>query len=224
MTIFIPGFPGFSGSSNHLAAAAGEFEPQRQSNWILTIENIEGSELVTLALEAHQAPSLSVGDGQVNFLNERRFIAGRFMPDTTPLVVKDMADIDVANVLYKWWTSVHNPVTGKIGLARNYKKRAALTLFAPEGSFGRVWVYDGIFPIAANFGNLSMSSEDVVMVELTLRYDRAIYAGSVTGTDGVLGAIQDVGSLLNSVGSALGAIGNVTQGISGALGSVGGLF
>lgn len=161
---------------DHLAAAGGSFEPQRQNNWLLSVGGLAGDRSIQLGLEASSLPSVAVEEVELNFLNIRRYVAGKAVYDTIPLVLKDMVDAGVASALKTWSEQVFNPFTHKIGLARDYKKQADLILFAPDGTLTRTWSLIGAFPLSVNYGTLDMSSSDKVLIEGVIRYDRALAA------------------------------------------------
>lgn len=215
-SIQVPGFPLVPGVGDHLAAAAGEFEPQRASNFTLLIDGISGSDLLQLSLDALAAPSMSVEEIALPFDNENRYVAGRALYDTTPMVVKDMVDVGSADAIWAWYTQVYDPTTHKIGLARDYKKTATLVMYSPEGSFSRQWIYFGMFPTAVNWGGYAKGTSDYVKLEITLRYDRCVYGGSSRDA-GIGGLIGNISNIIGNIGGGLGAA-------QRALGSLGGLF
>lgn len=172
MSINIPGFEGLGGLGDHLAAGGGAFEPQRQNNFFLIIP-IDNDVPIQLALESSSLPSVSTPAVELDFFNVKRYVAGKPIYDTIPLVVKDMVDIPVADGIKGWHEQVYNPATHKIGLARFYKKRVEIVLVSPDGTFQRTWTLYGCWPESVNYGDLDMSSSEKVLIQATLRYDYA---------------------------------------------------
>lgn len=211
MGINDPNFPlGIVG--DHLASAAGGWEPQRTYNWLFVVSGIGsaggfgasasvggslsggignagafagatasagvsagagGGGVIELALDSSSLPTHGVEEIELPYLNERRYVAGRAMYEAIPLVVKDMVDIGVATACKAWFGQVHNSSTHKVGLARDYKKTADILLISPEGSLIRTWRLYGCWPTAVNYGELDMNSNDVVRIQMNLRFDRA---------------------------------------------------
>jgi hypothetical protein len=184
---------------NNLSAAAigaehGQFEPQRTNNWFIeiyldalisqaasfgaggfpTLAGMSNVDTLKLSLQAAFNPSSAKEDIQVPYLNEVIFFAGRRMVDPGSIELIDYVDKSTADIVYAWDTMTHDYVTGQVGLARNYKKRACIINFAPDGSFQRYWWLQGCWPQAVNYagGGLNMASSEPVKIALTLRYDR----------------------------------------------------
>lgn len=176
-------------SANHLAPSKGFFEPQRSYNWSLEIalDNAGDQILIMQGLEAFSAPNESSEEIPLHYGNETRWVSGKASFAAPELTLKDFVDQGVANAVIKWRREVYNAETGSVGLARNYKKSADLTLMAPDQSSVRIWKLKGIWPTAVHYGDLNMTSSSNVLIRVSLRYDRAI-PGSNLSTD--LGGIN----------------------------------
>lgn len=163
-------------TANHLAPSKGFFEPQRTYNWSLEIalDNAGDQILIMQGLESFAAPEESNDEITLNYGNEKRYVAGQAAFSTAELVLKDFVDMGVANAIIKWRRQVYNAETGSVGLARDYKKNADLTLMAPNQSVVRIWKLQGIWPSKVHYGDLNMATNGNVLVKVTLRYDRAI--------------------------------------------------
>jgi hypothetical protein len=169
-------------SANHLAPAKGFFEPQRTYNWSLEVALDDAGDqiLIMQGLESFSAPTEGNDEITLEYANERRYVAGKAVYQTSDLVLKDFVDMGVANAVIKWRRQVYNPETGSIGLARDYKKNADLTLMAPNQSVVRIWKLFGIWPLSVSYGDLNMTTSDKVLVKATLRYDRAVPGANLT--------------------------------------------
>jgi hypothetical protein len=171
-------------SAQHLAPAQGFFEPQRSYNWSLEIALDDAGDqiLIMQGLDSFSAPTESNEELALHYGNEVRYVAGKASFQAASLTLKDFVDMGVANAIIKWRRRVYNAESGSIGLARDYKKAADLTLMAPNQSATRIWKLQGVWPTEVSYGDLSMSSSSLVMVKVNLRYDRAI-PGSNLGQD-----------------------------------------
>lgn len=169
-------------SANHLAPAKGFFCPQLQSNFSLEIALDDAGDqmLIMQGLESFDAPTESSQEITLDYANEQRFVAGKTQYHTSELKLKDFVDMGVANAVIKWRRQVYNPESGSVGLPRDYKKSADLTLSAPNGSAIRIWKLFGVWPQSVHYGTLSMTSNDKVLISVTLRYDRAVPGSNLT--------------------------------------------
>jgi len=196
--------------ATNLAQAYGVFEPQRQHNWDFSIaSNLYGSEehdIISLSLATGFLPRVSNEEVAIPYGNEYVFVAGKAVHEAGTLVLRDWVDRQTVALLYQWRLQVYDPRTGAIGLARNYKKTAALDLTGPNVAEGtgtgaiqdvlgefvpqnlgggglrnvlpslRSWELVGCWPISFNpaANGLDMGSSGQVMVEMVVRYDKAV--------------------------------------------------
>lgn len=180
-------------SARAIGAQGGAFEPQRQNNWVIEI-TIPGilpgtsipiasvpRDAVTLALQRGFNPSSVQEDVRVDWMNEAIFFAGKHVPDPGTVEVLDWVDISTADVLWSWRLQAYDPNTGDVGLARNYKTKASIINFAPDGSFQRAWKLEGVWPFAINYGGLDMTSSAPVLIAMQIRYDRYFRASALSG-------------------------------------------
>jgi hypothetical protein len=75
----------------------------------------------------------------------------------------------------EWVRSHHESITGRDGYSSFYKKDIQLMQFSPLGEVIEQWILKGAFITESNFGSLDWSTEDVVNIEMTLRYDYAVH-------------------------------------------------
>jgi len=163
--------------ARHIAAQDGDFTPQHQNQWAIEIAGLEGDDkdLIVLSVMSATLPVESNEEVMLAYGNEKRYVAGAVEYETIPLVVRDWVDRDTRRALIRWRREVYDPETGNVGLAKNYKKNAELILYSSEGSITRKVRLVGLWPQALNAGDLSMESSDPVQMEMTLRFDRAIW-------------------------------------------------
>lgn len=204
-------------SAQHIAAQAGGFEPQRQNNGLLFIEGlatfgdiaVTGNSLVTLALESFPFPKQRNDPIEMPYLNQVRKVAGQGMIDDIEVVVRDFVDQPVSTILQNWRNAVYDPITGRIGLARNYKRRAFAHWISPDGSTTRCWQIDGVWPQMVDPGDADMNSPDKVLMNMQLACDRCfpIDAGHLLS-----GADINWGGTLKYINQVAAAFGGVLGG------------
>jgi len=160
-----------------MAAQGGSWEPQRQSNFAVQIYDLDGGTgIISLAVDTASMPNITFGEIELNHLNERTYVAGGVTFETIPLVCKDFVNQDVMLALDNWRKLVYNETNGRIGFAKDYKKRAAIFLYGPDGGSDRRFNLVGCWPQAINYGGTldQAGKEAVSQIEVTIRYDRAI--------------------------------------------------
>lgn len=163
--------------ARHIANAEGDFAPQHENNWLIEIGGLDGDakDLITLSLVSSALPPESNEEISLPYGNETRYVAGKAQFDPIPLVVRDYVDRPVRAALMAWRRQVYDPETGNVGLPSQYKKQAEIILQASNGTLSRSCRLIGIWPQALNPGTLSMDSANPVQIEMTLRYDRALW-------------------------------------------------
>lgn len=187
----------FNPLATQIAQQAGTFEPQRVHNWSLELIGptaiVGASDIITLSLHEGFTPVHANEEVEVPYGNERVYVAGRAQYSSGTLVLKDWVDRSTASAMHAWRAMVHNPVTGQIGLARDYKATGSVVLVGPNSflgteTFTRVWTLLGVWPVSVDYGRLLMHTSDQLMLDITLRYDKAIpSAGLITATGTALG-------------------------------------
>lgn len=179
-------------TASHLAkgGTTGAFEEQRGNNGIIQIFDVEGNvsssqhksglPILTLSLQSFALPKTNLDALETNWLNEKRKFAGTVTFDDLEIVFKDFVDVNTAHIVKKWHEKVYDPSTGKIGLARDYKKTALITLFAPNGTFERHYFVEGIWPLTFDPGSIDMTSAEPIKITCTFAIDKA-YAAETPG-------------------------------------------
>jgi hypothetical protein len=79
-----------------------------------------------------------------------------------------------AQAVMEWVRQHHESATGRNAYSSFYKKEISLKQLSPLGEVIEEWILKGAFIESTNFGSLDWSQEDVVKIELTLRYDWAL--------------------------------------------------
>ena len=169
-------------SADHIAAEAGTFEPQRQNNFTFEVAlSSEDKDVITLSMQSAPLPNESNDEVEIQHQNERRYVAGQALFEATTLTIRDYVDQDTRGALLRWRKLVYNPKTGKVGLAKDYKKRAFVRMTAPDGTSERICKLIGSWPQALVGGNLSHDASEQVLIEVTIRFDKVDWSDSISG-------------------------------------------
>lgn len=160
-------------SAGHLAPAGGGFEPQRVFNWVLVLPGVNDPELIRLSVEKVQMPKLSTAVMQLRYMNENVKVSGGASVDANNIVCRDFVDRKVLATLNQWVEQVHNPATGSIGYASDYKKQATIQLLDPKGEVMRSVTAKGVWPSSLSFSDLDYNADTgEVKITLVLQVDK----------------------------------------------------
>lgn len=167
-------------SADHLAGAAGQFEPQRSNNFTVEIAlGGQDRDLLIMSLQSASLPSERNDEIPINFGNEVRYVAGKASVDPISMNVTDYVDSGTRDAVMRWRKQVYDKETGNVGRAADYKKTADLILMAPDGSSRRVCRLIGVWPVSVSGGQLSFENAGLMQIEVSLRCDKAIWDGGL---------------------------------------------
>lgn len=147
---------------------------KRKFRWLLSIPEISADDPIkTLPPLKSARPNISFKEVEVQHINESIFFPVK--PEWKPinLVLYDLKKNQ--NPIFDWLKKIYDPEKGKWGPSINtgFKKRATLKLYDGCGELIESWIYDNVWPQAVEFGDLDMGNSEIVMIDVTLRFDRA---------------------------------------------------
>lgn len=146
-----------------------KFEPKRKNRWIFAIEGIDAFILKTAA-----RPSFTINEQEINFINAKRYIAGKMTFDTMSITLHDPIAPSGAQQVMEWIRTHYESVSGRAGYADFYKRDCQLKMLDPVGTVVELWDIKGAFLTNANFGDLSYDGEEPADISLTLRFDNCV--------------------------------------------------
>lgn len=159
---------------------------KRKFRWRMIIPDISASGVNSLPPLKSARPSLSFKDITVEHLNETITFPGKPEWKEVNLTLYDICkgtenvvmtwirrQYDLLNCS-KWQPCLESPI---FKVAEVY-----LELYDGCGNVLEKWVFEGIYCKNIEFGDLEMSSSDVILCDLTLKYDRA-YIINATAVD-----------------------------------------
>lgn len=162
-------------SAGHLAPAGAttRFEPSRVYNYSLIIPGLgDGTELIRLSVESVSGFSTSNAVIDMRYQNESRKVAGGAIVGGISLVVRDFVDIPTGRILRDWRKQVHDPETGAIGFANEYKRNASLIMNDPKGGDVRQILLKGVWPSDLRMPNFTYTSQsETVKIQMSLQVD-----------------------------------------------------
>lgn len=148
---------------------ANEFEPKRAFEWILELDGIDAFTAKTFV-----RPQKNHEDIIIDYVNQKRFLAGKGEWQEMELVLYDPIEPSAAQKVVDWMRLVHDDEVGRMGYSAMYKRNFALKMLDPQGNVVEKWTIKGAWPKNVNFGNLDYSSSDAITVTCTIRMDRAV--------------------------------------------------
>ncbi len=155
-------------SENEMFDTAFSWEPKRQHQFIMEVNGIPSYLIKTSA-----KPSMTNGEVALDMINVKRYVKGKSEWNAIEVTLYDAIVPSGAQSVMEWVRLHHESATGRDGYSSFYKKEVRLKQLSPLGEVIEEWILNGTYIVDANFGSLDWSTEDVVTIELTLRYDWA---------------------------------------------------
>jgi hypothetical protein len=162
---------------------------KRPFRFMFTLDNVVGNPnadfLNVKPPSKTQRPSLSFKDITFEHLTETIHMPGKAEWKPINLSVYDIAGYGgnnckvMNNTVYRWIESFYNPQQGNFSYACSitpgvgFKRPCFITLYDGGGGLLEQWQFDNAWCQDVNFGDLDMGTSDVMMIDMTLVYDRA---------------------------------------------------
>lgn len=147
---------------------AYSWEPKKQHQFIMAVDGIPA-----YLIKSSAKPSIANGEITLDHINVQRYVKGKSVWSTLAVTLYDPIVPSAAQAVMEWIRLHHESATGRDGYSSFYKKEIKLRQLSPLGEIIEEWILHGTYITDANFGSLDWSTEDVVNIELTLRYDWA---------------------------------------------------
>lgn len=146
-----------------------KFEPKRKFRWVFAIEGIDSFLMKTAA-----RPTISTSEQEINFINSKRYMAGKTTFGTIGITIYDPIAPSGAQQVMEWIRTHFESVSGRSGYADFYKRDCQLKMLDPVGTVVELWDLKGCFITEANFGDLDYGTEEPTEISLTLRFDNCV--------------------------------------------------
>jgi hypothetical protein len=145
------------------------FEPKLANRFIMEIDGIPAYMIKTA-----NRPKLESEVVELDHINTKRKIKGKSNWTDITITLYDPIVPSGAQSVMEWIRTGHESITGRDGYADFYKKNIDFYMLGPVGDKVEQWKLIGAFISSAEFGDVDWSSNDPVMITLTLTYDYAI--------------------------------------------------
>lgn len=149
---------------------ANTFEPKRKFRWTMEIEGIDAFTLKTGA-----RPQLTFEETVVDYLNTKRYLAGKQAYSPLNITLQDPIAPSAAQKVMNWVRLAYEVITGRMGYASMYKKNFSLKMLDPQGAVIEQWDIGGAWIQDMNGGELDYASSDNAEISIVVRFDSAIH-------------------------------------------------
>ena len=146
-----------------------KFEPKRKFRWIFAIEGIDA-----FLMKSAARPSISIGEQTLEYINSKRYLAGKLSYETLSVTLYDPIAPSGAQQVMEWVRTHTETVSGRSGYADFYKRDCQLKMLDPVGTVVELWDLKGCFLTSAGFGDLDYGTEDPTEISLTIRFDNCV--------------------------------------------------
>lgn len=117
-------------------------------------------------------PNLSFKEAEVQHLTEIVYFPVKVEWKPINLTLYDFKKNK--HPIFEWIKKMYDPEKGIFKpVGEGFKKDAKLELYDGCGQILEKWQFDNAWPQSIEFGELDMSNNDVVLIDIVLRYDRA---------------------------------------------------
>jgi len=145
------------------------FEPKLANRFIMEIDGIP-----SFMVKTANRPKLESEVVELDHINLKRKIKGKSNWTDITITLYDPIVPSGAQAVMEWIRTGHESITGRDGYADFYKKNIDFYMLGPVGDKVEQWKIVGAWISSAEFGDVDWSSNDPVMISLTLTYDYAI--------------------------------------------------
>ena len=146
-----------------------KFEPKRKFRWVFAIEGIDA-----FLMKAAARPSVTIGEQTLEYINSKRYLAGKMTYETLSVTLYDPIAPSGAQQVMEWVRTHTESVSGRSGYADFYKRDCQLKMLDPVGTVVELWDLKGCFLTNAAFGDLDYATEDPTDISLTIRFDNCV--------------------------------------------------
>ena len=162
-------------------------EPKRQHRWLLQL----GKGLESYAVKTTDKPSFTINESEHNFFGHKFFYPGQVSWNEISVTLVDPVDPDASKALYRVleMSGYKTPDSADISkpMLETVSKQNSVQAIGPQvvlaqydGDNSEIerWTLYNPWVKDVKFGSLDYGSDDLVEIELTLRYDFAKYQGA----------------------------------------------
>ena len=162
-------------------------EPKRQHRWLLQL----GKGLESYAVKTTDKPSFTINESEHNFFGHKFFYPGQVSWNEISVTLVDPVDPDASGALHRALemsgyktpdnADISKPMLDTVSKEKSVQAIGPQIVLAQYDGDNREierWTLYNPWIKDVSFGNLDYGSDDLVEIELTIRYDFAKYQGT----------------------------------------------
>jgi hypothetical protein len=177
--------PGFDiGQINNAHQKFHKAEFRRKHRWrLLDLQSGPVTNQDFLQLKSAQRPSFTLSEDEVHHDQEVAYFAGKQTWDPIEISFYDAAGGgagDISARMFQWVSTVSNINAATCAAPSDYKKTLKVQMTSAAGQPDETWILSGCWPAKSNWNELDYSTSEIQLVNITLRFDRAVRTSNTT--------------------------------------------
>tara|TARA_Y100000593_G_scaffold48500_1_gene91601 strand:- start:1710 stop:2243 length:534 start_codon:yes stop_codon:yes gene_type:complete len=167
---------------------SSQLEPKRQHRWLLQL----GKGLRSYTVKTTDKPSFTINESEHDFFGHKFFYPGAVSWNEISVTLVDPVDPDQSSALVQILENagyatpdaagdISNPMMATVSKGKAVQalgpKINLMQYGVDRGDVIETWTLHNPWIKDVNFGSLDYGSDDLVEIELTIRYDWATYSG-----------------------------------------------
>jgi hypothetical protein len=145
------------------------YEPKVMNRFYLYIDGIQ-----SYMLRKADRPKLTQERKPIDYINQQRYYKGKSIWEPITMELMDPVVPSAAQSVMEWIRLGHESATGRGGYFDFYAKDIVFNCLGPVGDKVEEWLLKGAFITSAEFGTGDYTSDDPMVINLTLSYNYAI--------------------------------------------------
>ena len=145
------------------------YEPKVANRFYLYIDGIQ-----SYVLRKADRPKLTQERKPIDYINQQRYYKGKSIWEPITMELMDPVVPSAAQSVMEWIRLGHESVSGRDGYMDFYKKDIVYNCLGPVGDKVEEWLLKGAFITNAEFGAGDYSSDDPMIINLTISADYCV--------------------------------------------------
>lgn len=150
---------------------ARTYEPKRAFRFTLDIAGIDA-----FTLKAAARPAIRFEETVLDYLNSKRYVAGKGEWSTIAVQLQDPIAPSAAQKVIEWVRRNYETKTGRSGYHTFYTEDINIKMLDPVGAVVEQWRGEGAWPVSVDWNGtpLDYASSEACTIALEIRADRWI--------------------------------------------------